>query len=155
VPEKLVAQLRRADDFGDLDPRAIDVRRQMVLADLSLSIYNRPPSEVNTDSLNARFTNRYTPYPYVPDTHFQCAFTHLNGYGAGYYTYMWSKVIAKDMFSQFDPKDLLNPVIAKRYRDTVLAPGGSAPAAVLVERFLGRPFNFESYRVWLERSAPN
>ena len=95
VPAKLVEQMRRADDFGNLDPRAIDVRRQMVLADLALSIYNRPPSQVNTDSLNAQLTNRYTPYPYVPGTHFQCSFGHLYGYGAGYYTYMWSLVIAE------------------------------------------------------------
>jgi thimet oligopeptidase len=155
VPAKLVEQMRRADDFGNLDPRAIDVRRQMMLADLSLSIYNRPPSQVNTDSLNAQLTNRYTPYPYVPGTHFQCAFGHLYGYGAGYYTYMWSLVIAKDMFSKFDRKNLLDPAIAKRYRDAVLAPGGSAPAAVLVSKFLGRPFNFEAYRLWLNQTAPN
>ena len=155
VPAKLVEQMRRADDFGNLDPRAIDVRRQMVLADLALSIYNRPPSQVNTDSLNAQLTNRYTPYPYVPGTHFQCSFGHLYGYGAGYYTYMWSLVIAKDMFSKFDHNNLLDPAIAKRYRDTVLAPGGSAPAAALVARFLGRPFSFEAYRLWLNQTAPN
>jgi len=155
VPDTLVQQMRRANRFGDLDPRAIDVRRQMVLASLSLSIYNRPPAEVNTDSLNARLTRRFTPYPYVPGTHFQCAFGHLVGYGAGYYTYMWSLVIAKDMFSKFDHNDLLDPTIARRYRDLVLAPGGSAPAARLVERFLGRPFNFEAYRAWLNGTEVN
>ena len=127
----------------------------MVLASLSLGIYNRPPAEVNTDSLNARFTNRFTPYPYVPDTHFQCAFGHLYGYGAGYYTYMWSLVIAKDMFSKFNHENLLDPTIARRYRDAVLAPGGSAPAAKLVERFLGRPFSFEAYRAWLNGTDLN
>ncbi len=91
----------------------------------------------------------------MPDTHFQCSFGHLYGYGAGYYTYMWSLVIAKDMFSKFDHKNLLDPTIAKRYRDTVLAPGGSAPAATLVANFLGRPFNFESYRLWLNQTGPN
>ena len=149
IPLELIQQLRHADTFGDLDPRGIDVRRQMVLARLSLSIYDRPPSQVNTDSLNARFTAEYTPYPFVPGTHFQCAFTHLDGYSAGYYTYMWSKVIAKDMFSKFDTSNLLDPKIATRYRDTVLAPGGSLPAAKLVENFLGRPFNFEAYRNWM------
>ena len=103
------------------------------------------------DSLYAQLTRRYTPYPYVPGTHFQTSFDHLNGYGAAYYTYMWSLVIAKDMFSKFDPHDLLDPVIAKRYRDTVLAPGGSKPAAVLVRNFLGRDFAFDAYERWLNR----
>ena len=67
-----------------------------------------------------------------------------------YYTYMWSLVIAKDLFSGFDRSDLLAPAPAKRYREAILAPGGSAPAAVLVERFLGRPFSFDAWRRWLD-----
>jgi hypothetical protein len=34
--------------------------------------------------------------------------------------------------------------------DAVLAPGGSAPAAALRERFLGRPFDERAWRAWLE-----
>jgi thimet oligopeptidase len=63
---------------------------------------------------------------------------------------MWSLVIAKDMFSAFDKANLLDPTIPTRYRKTVLAAGGSAPAAKLVEKFLGRPFGFESYQRWLD-----
>ena len=131
VPDELIQKMRHADEFGDIDPKGIGVRRQMVLAELSLSIYNRP---------------------YVPDTHFQASFGHLYGYGAAYYTYMWSLVIAKDMFSQFNPDNLLDPVMAKRYRDAVLAPGGSKPAATLVKDFLGRDFGFDAYEHWLNRS---
>jgi thimet oligopeptidase len=85
----------------------------------------------------------------VEGTHFQASFGHLNNYGAAYYTYMWSLVIAKDMFSQFNKDNLLDPVIAKRYRDTVLAPGGSKPAGTLVRNFLGRDFAFDAYQRWL------
>jgi thimet oligopeptidase len=66
-----------------------------------------------------------------------------------YYTYMWSLVIAKDLFSRFDGRDLLEPGVARRYRDAILEPGGSAPAAELVQRFLGRPFDFDAYERWL------
>ena len=152
VPDSLLAKMARADQFGDIDPKGISVRRQMVLADLSLSIYNRPPAEVNTDSLNAQLTRAYLPYPYVAGTHMQASFGHLNGYGAAYYTYMWSLVIAKDMFAKFNPDNLLDPVIAKKYRDTVLAPGGSRPAEVLVRNFLGRGLGFDAYERWLNRS---
>jgi thimet oligopeptidase len=92
---------------------------------------------------------QYQPFPYVDGTHFQCAFGHLDGYSAVYYTYMWSLVIAKDMFSQFDKDHLLAPGVATRYRQLVLAPGGSQPAAQLVARFLGRPFNNVSWKEWL------
>ena len=152
VPDSLLAKMVRADQFGDIDPKGISVRRQMVLAGLALGCYNRPPSEVNTDSLNAQLTRAYTPYPYVEGTHMQAGFGHLNGYGASYYTYMWSKVIAMDMFAKFNPDNLLDPVIAKKYRDTVLAPGGSRPADVLVRSFIGHSLGFDAFERWLNRT---
>ena len=153
IPDSLLAAKKRADSFaeGGQGTRGLYVRRQMVLADLSLSVYDRPPSEVNTDTLMTKISRAYLPYPIVPAAHQQCAFGHLVGYTAGYYTYMWSEVIAKDMFSAFNHDDLLDPKVAKRYRDTVISQGGSAPAAKLVENFLGRPFNFDAYHAWLEQ----
>jgi thimet oligopeptidase len=60
-------------------------------------------------------------------------------------------VIAKDLFSAFDPSDLFAPSAAHRYRDRVLAPGGSKDAAELVTDFLGRPFSFDAFAAWLDR----
>jgi thimet oligopeptidase len=62
---------------------------------------------------------------------------------------MWSLVIAKDFFGQFDRANLLAPAVAGRYRDTILAPGGTKPAATLVQDFLGRPFDFKAWEQWL------
>ena len=102
--------------------------------------------------LTARLTElmrRYSVFPYIEGTHMQCHFGHLDGYGSGYYTYMWSLVIAKDMFSAFDRTNLFDPEIAGAYRDKVLAPGGRRDAADLVEDFLGRPYTFDAYAAWL------
>jgi len=41
--------------------------------------------------------------------------------------------------------------VARKYRDTVLAPGGSKPAASLARDFLGRPFDFKAWEEWLNR----
>ena len=145
IPADLVARMRRASEFG----KAIGVRQQMVYARLSLSIYDRDPGSVDTTAMIRDFTNEYLPTKYVEGTHMQTSFGHLDGYSAVYYTYMWSLVIAKDLFSQFDRSQLLAPTIAAKYRDTILAPGGSKPAATLVGEFLGRPFNFEAWERWL------
>ena len=139
--------MRRASEFG----KALNVRQQMVYARLSLSVYDRDPKLVDTTALVKEITGQLTPYPYVADTHFQTSFTHLDGYSAVYYTYMWSLVIAKDFFSKFDGANLLAPAVAGRYRDIVLAPGGSKPAAGLVSDFLGRPFDFKAWEEWLNR----
>jgi thimet oligopeptidase len=149
IPVELVKQMRRAAEFGE----GLRVRRQMVYARLSLSVYDRAPKEVNTDALVKQITEQYQPFPFVEETHFQTAFGHLDGYSAVYYTYMWSLVIAKDMFSQFDRANLLAPNVARRYREMVLAPGGSKPAAKLVEDFLGRPFNFAAWQKWLNEGS--
>ena len=48
------------------------------------------------------------------------------GYSAGYYGYLWSKVVALDIASAFDGHKL-DPAIGRRYRDSVLANGGQRP----------------------------
>jgi thimet oligopeptidase len=143
IPAELVAAMRRADDFG----KGYDARTQMFYAALSYDFH------VNTsDDLTARLRElmgRYSVFPYIEGTHMQCHFGHLDGYSSGYYTYMWSLVIAKDMFSAFDRANLFDPEIAGAYRDKVLAPGGRRDAADLVEDFLGRPYTFDAYAAWL------
>jgi len=147
IPAALVARMRRASEFG----KALTVRQQMVYAKLSLSIYDRDPKSVDTTAVVKDLVGKYLPTPYVEGTHFQTSFGHLDGYSAVYYTYMWSLVIAKDMFSQFDSANLLAPGVAAKYRTAVLAPGGSKPAATLVSDFLGRPFDFKAWERWLNQ----
>ena len=146
IPAELVKRMNRANDFG----KGLLVRRQMVYAGTSLACYDRDPAGVSTDQILTDLVKKYQPFPYVDGTHFQCAFGHLDGYSAVYYTYMWSLVIAKDMFSKFDKDHLLAPGAAKAYREAVLAAGGSKPAAQMVHDFLGRDFNEQAWKTWLD-----
>jgi len=50
--------------------------------------------------------------------------------------------LPKDLFGQFDRTNLLAPAAAQKYRASMLAPGASKPAAILVHDFLGRPVEF-------------
>ena len=145
IPADLVAKMRRADAFG----RAMQISAQAFYSAVSLNIYNRPPAQVNTDAVVTSLEPQFSPIPTMPDTHMQTSFGHLDGYSAVYYTYMWSLVIAKDMFSRFNHDNLLDPTVAKRYRDTVLAPGGSKPAKTLVHEFLERDYDFKAFDDWL------
>ncbi len=145
IPAELVGRLKAASDFG----RGVWTARQVFLAALSLNYYSRDPQTLDTTVVMQELLAEYSPWPYLPDTHFQCNFTHLDGYSAMYYTYLWSKVISKDLFTVFAEHGLMNPKQTRRYRDAILAPGGSAPAAELVEEFLGRPYAFEAFETWL------
>jgi len=143
IPAELVAKMRRADDFG----KGYDARTQMFYASMSYWFHVETPADLTerTRELQAR----YSLFPYIEGTHMPASFGHLEGYGSGYYTYMWSLVIAKDMFSAFDKADMFDPEVAGRYRDRVLARGGQQDAADLVAGFLGRPYTFDAYAAWL------
>jgi Zn-dependent oligopeptidase len=152
IPSRLVMQMRRASEFG----QGLEVKGQMVFAKASLAYHERDPGKVDTTALWKEIHNQYLPYPHVDGTYRQAVFVHLGnpGYASAYYTYMWALVIAKDLFSAFDGKNLLEPGLASRYMNTVLAAGSSKPAADLVRRFLGRPFNFTAWQNWLNRDTP-
>jgi thimet oligopeptidase len=143
IPAELVAKMRAADELG----KGLHVRTQMFYAALSYTLHQGVPDDITATMRELQET--YDLLAYVPDTHFFASFGHLQGYGSGYYTYMWSLVIAKDLFSAFDHHDLLATEVAHRYRDRVLVPGGSRDAADLVADFLGRPYDFTAFESWL------
>jgi thimet oligopeptidase len=145
IPTELVERMRAADEFG----KGFLARTQMFYAALSYKLHVEVPADITR-----RLFELYPEYSLVAPlegTHFHAGFGHLEGYTSAYYTYMWSLVIAKDLFSAFDADDLFAPDVARRYRDAVLAPGGSKDAADLVTDFLGRPYNTEAFSAWLNR----
>jgi thimet oligopeptidase len=93
---------------------------------------------------------KYSPYPFEKDTYEYANFGHLEGYSSMYYTYMWSLVLAKDLFTKFKADGLMNKATALSYRKAVLLPGGSVDAAVMVKNFLGRDYSFDAFQKWLE-----
>lgn len=141
IPESLVEKMRNARDFA----RGTHIQNQMFYAALSLSYYQIDPNTLDLTATLKDRQHRYSPFPYVEDTHFFANFGHLYGYSAAYYTYMWSEVIAADILREFRQQGMRNRNLADRYRRTILAPGGSRDAAQLVEDFLGRPFSFNAF----------
>ena len=143
IPPQLVERMRAANEFG----KGYHARTQMFYAAVSYDYHVNP-----TDDLTARLAElmgRYSVFPYLPGSHMHTHFGHLDGYSSAYYTYMWSLVIAKDLFSAFDRDDLFDPEVAGAYRDKVLRQGGRRDAVDLVEDFLGRPYTFDAYAAWL------
>jgi len=144
IPEALVKKLRDARDFG----RGTFVQRQLMLSAISLRLHDRAPEGLDTTKVVFDASKEFSRIVMPEGTAMQASFGHLEGYTALYYTYMWSLVIAKDMHGAFT-KGLMDLGQAKRYRDLVLAPGGTKPAGDLVQDFLGRPYGFDAFREWL------
>jgi oligopeptidase A len=83
-------------------------------------------------------------------------FSHLfaGGYGAGYYSYKWAEVLSADAYAAFEEaaqadgeesaRGTLDPVTGRRFRQEILAVGGSRPAAESFLAFRGREPSIEA-----------
>ncbi|MBX3738681.1 MAG: Zn-dependent oligopeptidase [Candidatus Didemnitutus sp.] len=78
--------------------------------------------------------------PPTPDTAFVAYFGHLAGYDAGYYGYLWAKVLALDVAGVF-PRcagGYFDATAGRRLRDEIFAVGHTRDVNESVEKFLGR-----------------
>ena len=67
-------------------------------------------------------------------------FNHIfnSGYSAGYYGYLWSEVLDRDAFAEFEKvTPRVNPALAKTFRETFLEKGGSEEPMTLFRSFKG------------------
>jgi thimet oligopeptidase len=149
IPHALVAKMNAGRRFGE----AFGAMTQLGYAAASLDFYSKP---LNGRSLSEAYDSAYGRYALSPEpegTHSEASFGHLGGYGAAYYTYVWSKALASDLLSRFRKAGLRDPATARAYRDLILAPGGSASMNDLARRFLGRDWSVDAYRRELEGGA--
>jgi thimet oligopeptidase len=145
IPADLVQRMRAANEFG----KGTWARTQTFYAELSRRYHSEDPTTLDLHKTLVETQAEYSLFAYLPGTHFHTSFGHLNGYSAMYYTYLWSLVIAKDLFSEFKRRGLMDEATSQRYRDAVLARGGTKDAADLIHDFLGRPYAFEAFERWL------
>jgi len=67
-------------------------------------------------------------------------FSHVfsGAYAAGYYSYKWAEVLSADAYSLFEQNGVLDSDTGARFRDEILAVGGSRPALESFTAFRGR-----------------
>ena len=71
---------------------------------------------------------------------FPHSFSHIfaGGYAAGYYSYKWAEVLSADVYSLFEEKGVFSRTIGNKFRNEVLAKGGSRTALKSFVAFRGR-----------------
>jgi thimet oligopeptidase len=124
-------------------------RRQLSLGLLDLAMHAAPASEaekMDVVAVTNAVLERVTVAP-PADTAFVAYFGHMAGYDAGYYSYLWAKVMAIDMASIFQnaPGGFLDEKVGRRLRDEVYAVGHTRDVAESVEKFLGRKRSQEPF----------
>jgi oligopeptidase A len=120
--------------------------RQLHFSRVDLELHHRylPGGNETPADVRSRIAKTTTVLAPLPEDNFLCAFGHIfaGGYAAGYYSYKWAEVLSADAFAAFEDAGLDNEdAIAstgKRYRDTVLALGGSLHPTEVFKAFRGR-----------------
>lgn len=122
------------------------ILRQIHFSSVDIELHSRyrPGSHETVADVRHRVAKTTTVLPPLPEDAFLCAFGHIfeGGYAAGYYSYKWAEVLSADAFAAFEEAGLEDEeaikVTGRRYRDTVLALGGSKHPMEVFQAFRGR-----------------
>ncbi len=138
VPTGLKTKVRAAKNFR----AASQCRRQLSFAKTDILLHSLNTVDDANDVKCEIF--RHFGMPMIEEDRFLNAFTHIfaGGYSAGYYGYKWAEVMSADCFGAFEEVGLTNDEamreLGAKYRETILALGGSESALAVFRKFRGR-----------------
>ena len=121
---------------------ALDTLRQIELAAFDFELHANFDAErgANVAETLAAVRRRVAVVPAAPFNRMPASFAHIfaGGYAAGYYSYKWAEVLAADAFEAFEEAGVFDAPTAARFRESILARGGSVDAMDAFVRFRGR-----------------
>ncbi|QDU12863.1 Oligopeptidase A [Gimesia maris] len=142
LPDELFEKIKAARNFqaGTQMLRQI----QFGVVDLKLHSEFDPDGSESVFDVQREISQSTSVLPMLPEDRFLCSFQHIfaGGYAAGYFSYKWAEVLSADAFSAFEEAGLDDEqaveATGRRFRDTILAMGGSRHPMDLFKEFRGR-----------------
>jgi oligopeptidase A len=142
LPEELYQKLKDSKTYR----AATAMLRQLQLGMTDMALHSRydPAGHETPFDVERRILSITSLLPPLPESRFLCAFQHIfsGGYSAGYYSYKWAEVLSADAFGAFEDAGLDDEAAVattgRRFRDTVLAQGGSRHPMEIFRDFRGR-----------------
>lgn len=137
IPKDLLERMKAAKNFM----KGWQLMRQISLCTLDMKWHSHTAPETISDVL-AFEKQAVAPFAMLPyeDGCTSTSFGHLfaGGYSAGYYSYLWAQVLDADAFEAFQENGIYDALTGKKFRDEILAKGGSAHPMTLYKNFRGR-----------------
>ncbi len=142
LPDDLFDKIKASKTFQS----GYGTMRQLLFGVIDMQLHQKfdPNGEQTPFDLYKELSTLYSVFePYEHDR-FLCSFTHIfaGGYAAGYYSYKWAEVLSSDAFAAFEETglDSLEKIkeVGAKFRDTVLALGGSQHPMEVFKAFRGR-----------------
>ncbi|MDP8985125.1 MAG: M3 family metallopeptidase [Pseudomonadota bacterium] len=120
----------------------LDTLRQIELAGFDFELHANfdPAVGAQVAQTLAAVRSRVAVVTAAPFNRMPSSFAHIfaGGYAAGYYSYKWAEVLAADAFEAFEEAGVFDRATADRFRESILARGGSLDAMDAFVRFRGR-----------------
>lgn len=142
LPEDLYLKLRQSKTYR---AASIMLRQlQLGMTDMALHYGYDPNGSESPFDVERRVLSITSLLPPLPESRFLCSFQHIfaGGYSAGYYSYKWAEVLSADAFGAFEEAGLDDEksvaATGRRFRDTILAQGGSRHPMDIFRDFRGR-----------------
>jgi thimet oligopeptidase len=145
LPAELLEKMRAASvgyEDGSNLMRGLHYLRQLSFAIIDMVFHTAVPE--TTTELYQQISELITMQPSQPGVHPEASFGHIQGYGAGYYSYLWAEVFAQDIYSVFKKEGIFSGA-GMRYRKAILERGSSRPEMESLKDFLGREPNAEAF----------
>jgi peptidyl-dipeptidase Dcp len=144
MPAALVAKIKKARTFN----QGYATTEYVAASLLDLAWHDLPADAPLAD------VDRFEPatleragvaLPAVPPRYRTTYFSHIwgGGYAAGYYSYLWAEVLVHDAFAWFEEHGGMTRANGQRYREMILARGGTLDAAEMYRAFRGRDASVE------------
>ncbi len=144
MPQALVDKIKNAAAFNKgysltelLAAAALDIQWHTLSAKDSLQDVDRFET--------AALQKTQLDLPEVPTRYRSSYFLHIwgNGYGAGYYAYLWTKMLEEDAFSWFGENGGLTRANGQRFRDMILSRGNTEEYGKMFQAFRGHDPNIQ------------
>lgn len=138
LPDDLFRALKQSRGFQS----AMMMVRQLEFALFDFLLHADYQANAPTDILAlANKVRAQVAVVFPPDYHrFPHSFSHIfaGGYAAGYFSYKWAEVLSADAFGAFEEQGILNAEVGSKFKNTILAAGGSIHPMTLFKAFRGR-----------------
>lgn len=142
LPEELFNKMQAAKNFQT----GLFMLRQVEFALFDFRLHWEFNSHTNIQQLLDEVREQVAVIIPPDFNRFQHSFGHIfsGGYAAGYYSYKWAEVLSADAFSLFEENGIFDQNTGLKFREQILAKGGSQSPMVLFKNFRGREPKIDS-----------
>ena len=134
--ETIPLDLMKSHVKARLQFSAMETQSQILMSLLD-QLYHSKSNSFDTTEILYNLQDTVGLFPSVSGTAWQVQFGHLFGYGAGYYSYLFARVLAGKIWKEIFEKDPLNREAGQLFREEVLKWGGSRDPWLCIGKALG------------------